>query len=106
VAQKVFGVERLRGRVDRIIRESELHGARLQIEHALERLAASQADTSRTDEEIPTMEDLTAQYVRRLQARLDDPRLGLRRRIAFLRPTRTTTRDKRRLEEANRLTRE
>jgi hypothetical protein len=102
VAREVFGDERLRGRVDRIIRESEPRG-----EDMLERLAASQPDTSSVGAERPTLEDLAARYARQLRRRLDDSKdwvsagelLSFGRLELFLE-------NKRLVEEANQLTRE
>jgi hypothetical protein len=107
VAREVFGDERLRGRVDRIIRESEPRGGRFEIEYMLERLAASQPDSSSVGEERPTLEDLAARYARQLRRRLDDSKdwVSAGELLAFGR-LELFLENERLVEEANRLTRE
>jgi hypothetical protein len=73
VADEVFGDERLRGRVDRIVREAELAGGRSRIDEMLGRLGEPPMETADGNGSRPSLEDLTAQYARQLRSRLDDP---------------------------------
>jgi hypothetical protein len=107
VAQRVFGNERLRGRVDRIVRESQRAGSRSEVERMLERLAESPPDAAGTDDGTPTLEDLFTGYARELRRRLDDPeeRVSAGELLAFAR-LELWLENKHRVEELNRLTRE
>jgi len=107
VAREVFGDERLRGRVDRIVRESERAGRRSDVERVLERLVESPPDAPGTDDGTPTLEDLFRLYARQLQRRLDDPeeRVSAGELLAFAR-LELWLENKHRVQELNRLTRE
>jgi hypothetical protein len=72
-AREVFGDERLRGRVDRIVREAELSGSRPDVEQVLARLVESPPEGAGADEATPSLEDLFAHYARQLRRRLEDP---------------------------------
>jgi hypothetical protein len=107
VAQRVFGDERLRGRVDRIVRDAELGGRRSQVDQVLERLAQSPPDAADADEGAPTLEDLVAHYARQLRRRLSDPeeRVSAGELLTFAK-LELWLENKHRVERLNRLTRE
>jgi hypothetical protein len=107
VAREVFGDERLRGRVDRIVHEAELSGSRSEIEAVLERLGEPPTDMAEGEEDRPSLEDLAARYGRRLKRRLEDPeeRVSAGELLGFAR-LELWIENKRRVEELNRLTRE
>jgi hypothetical protein len=73
VAREVFGDERLRGRVDRILRDGESADPHTMIEHALERLVEEDAGAQQGDEAVPALEELVPLYARTLKRRLADP---------------------------------
>jgi hypothetical protein len=107
VAREVFGEERFRGRVDRIVREARLNGGRSDVEQVLERLAESRTQTAGADDGSSILEDLVARYARQLQRRLEDPkeRVSAGELLSFAR-LELWLDNKKRVEEANRLTRE
>jgi hypothetical protein len=107
VAREVFGDERLRGRVDRIVREADLGGNGPRIEEMLERLDEPPTDTTHVNDERPSLEDLAARYAHQLRQRLDDPkeRVSAGELLAFAR-LELWIENKRRVEKLNELTRE
>jgi hypothetical protein len=107
VAREVFGDERLRGRVDRIVREAELGGSDAEIEEILDRLGELPMETADENEDRPSLEDLAARYARQLRRRLDDPteRVSAGELLAFAR-LELWIENKHRVERLNRLTRE
>jgi hypothetical protein len=107
VAQRVFGDERLRGRVDRIVRDAELGGRRSQVDQVLERLVEVPPDAADVDEGAPTLEELVARYARQLRQRLDDSaeRVSAGELLTFAK-LELWLENKHRVERLNRLTRE
>jgi hypothetical protein len=107
VAQRVFGNERLRGRVDRIVNEARLGSRRSEAEKMAERLVESPPDAAGADEDTPTLDDLVAHYARQLQQRLDDPaeRVSAGELLTFAK-LELLLENKHRVERLNRLTRE
>jgi hypothetical protein len=107
VAQRVFGNERLRGRVDRIVNEARLGGRRSEAEKMAERLVESPPDAAGAHEDTPTLDDLVAHYTRQLQQRLDDPeeRVSAGELLTFAK-LELWLENKHRVERLNRLTRE
>jgi hypothetical protein len=107
VAREVFGNERLRGRVDRIIHEAELGGSDVEIEKVLDRLGELPMETADKNQDRPSLEDLSARYARQLRRRLDDPkeRVSAGELLAFAR-LELWIENKHRVERLNRLTRE
>jgi hypothetical protein len=107
VAREVFGHERFRGRVDRIVREARLARGRSDVEQMLERLVESTPDTTGADDGSPSLEDLVARYARQLRRRLDDSeeRVSAGELLAFAR-LELFLENKHRVKELNRLTRE
>jgi hypothetical protein len=107
VAREVFGDERLRGRVDRIVREAELGGRNVEIEEILDRLGELPMDTADEYEDRPSLGDLAVRYARQLRRRLDDPkeRVSAGELLAFAR-LELWIENKHQVERLNRLTRE
>ena len=105
IAAKVFGDERLKGRVDRIVREAELGGARAEAERLVEGLLAEGPISD--ESELPTLEELFRRYAFSLKRRLEDPdeRVTAGELEAFAR-LEYRVENKRRLERLNELTRE
>lgn len=107
MAREVFGDERLRGRVDRIVRDAELGGSHVEIEEILDRLDELPMDTADENEDRPSLGDLAARYARQLRRRLDDPkeRVSAGELLAFAR-LELWIENKHRVERLSRLTRE
>ena len=106
VARAVFGEERLKGRVDRIIREAELGSRRAEAERLLAQLANEPAAQTEPDGDVPTLEELFPPYARALKRRLEDPdeRVTAGELETFAR-LEYRLENKRRLERLNELTR-
>jgi hypothetical protein len=104
-ARRVFGDDRLKGRVDRIIRENELETARgaRRRPRTSERPLEAGADQG----DIPQLEELFESYARALRARLEDPdeRVTAGELLAFARLEHWVE-NKRTLAELKALTRE
>jgi hypothetical protein len=101
-ARRVFGDARLKGRVDRIIRENGLEAARA----ALPRREPAW-DLGSDEEDVPGIEELFESYGRALRHRLEDPdeRVSASELLAFARLERWVE-NKRTVAELNALTRE
>jgi hypothetical protein len=107
VAREVFGDERLHGRVDRIVRGAELSTECSDFGKLLERLGEAPTDKPEANLNRPSLEDLVARYALRLQRRLDDLEdwVSAGELLAFARLNLWLEND-RRIEQANRLTRD
>jgi hypothetical protein len=73
VARAVFGDERLRGRVDRILRAADALDPHEALERALERLTVDENGSEGEGSPVPTLEELVPLYARLLKRRLEDP---------------------------------
>jgi hypothetical protein len=101
-ALRVFGDARLKGRVDRILRDHALDAARGAL--APEELPS---DLRQGSQDVPELEELFASYGRTLRRRLEDPdeRVTASELLAFARLERWVE-NKRSLERINAITRD